>query len=324
MKTSHLLYALLLVGLFGCGGLVQEVSVDNIPSAKLQMVVQSFISPQDTVIAVYVDYPTSILGLYGNGSADRYPYRRPIQEATVDLSDGTKTVRLTRRNLPIPPNNYSSELFYGVDAREFPIIAGRTYTLTASAPGFPSVSARCTVPAPVQPDDIRLDSTVYILGNGRQVDYLAQLRWRDPVGTPAYYHVTGRLNADITQPNFQTDRDTTYQTSQTLSLNSEERYQTDQNRDGQSMVSGNLKGTAYYWPKDAPESRSTTRFANVSLTLTLQRYDENLYRFRDAILRQNRQGDNPFAEPVLITSNIQNGLGCFGAYNGASLTLKIN
>jgi hypothetical protein len=39
------------------------------------------------------------------------------------------------------------------------------------------------------------------------------------------------------------------------------------------------------------------------------------YRYTDAVIRQRENRNNPFAEPVLIPTNIQGGLGCFAAYN---------
>jgi len=38
-----------------------------------------------------------------------------------------------------------------------------------------------------------------------------------------------------------------------------------------------------------------------------------LYRYLQAVGQQNAQSGNPFEEPALIPSNIQNGLGCFGS-----------
>ena len=37
---------------------------------------------------------------------------------------------------------------------------------------------------------------------------------------------------------------------------------------------------------------------------------------------QNFDNNNPFAEPSLISSNINGGLGCFAAYNRSSIVLK--
>jgi hypothetical protein len=57
--------------------------------------------------------------------------------------------------------------------------------------------------------------------------------------------------------------------------------------------------------------------------MTLLATDEPYYRYHDAIQRQDRAGDNPFAEPVLIPTNIQNGLGCFAAFNQSSMTVRV-
>ena len=48
--------------------------------------------------------------------------------------------------------------------------------------------------------------------------------------------------------------------------------------------------------------------------------DQAYYQFQEAVIRQRRSRNNPFAEPVLIPSNIDGGLGCFAGYNNAILT----
>lgn len=46
--------------------------------------------------------------------------------------------------------------------------------------------------------------------------------------------------------------------------------------------------------------------------------DENYYKYHRSL--ETSGNDNPFTEPSLVYTNINNGLGCFAAYNTAVLT----
>jgi hypothetical protein len=59
------------------------------------------------------------------------------------------------------------------------------------------------------------------------------------------------------------------------------------------------------------------------LTYSLLHTDENYYRYHDAVLRQRQSDGNPFAEPVPVPTNINGGLGCFGAYNRRTVIVRL-
>ncbi len=301
----------LTISLFGCGSLVQEVSPDKIPTATAKVVVHSFISPQDTVLAVYVQAPRSVLGTqfvdYGHSSY----YERSVQNAVVKLSDGTTTVQLSVVGGAIP-------LYYGIDARKPPIVAGRTYTLTVSTPYFPPVTAQCTVPVPVKPTEIRLDSTTQAQFDYTGVTYISRLVWQDPPEKVNYYQVSGHTTETSTyntqyQPG-KPKHDTTTTGFSTLFFNRSTLI-SDQNQDGSQLISPKGERTLFSSPDQ--------QYNAVIVTLGLSAVDENYYRYRSAVAQQTSAADNPFAEPVLIPSNIVGGLGCFGALNQASLSLKV-
>jgi hypothetical protein len=315
---------LALCGLGGCGSLVQDVSFDNIPTAQPRLVVQSFISPQDTALAVYVDAPTSILGLYTNDNVGGFGFsnRFPIQNATVEVSDGTRSVRLSPRNAATQPNTISTDLYYGISTRLFPVVAGRTYTLTVSAPGYPPASARCTIPAAVPTTELRIDSTERQQGFGSGRRYTARLGWRDPAGVANYYRVVGSQTFDVRYTIGQgaTRRDTVVkQEATSFPRDGASRLLTDQNRDGQALQSPVFESfTNFYFGPDASGSP-----INLVVRMMLSNCEPAMYRFLEGVERQRNQGDNPFAEPVLIPSNISGGLGCFGGYNQASLSVRM-
>ena len=86
------------------------------------------------------------------------------------------------------------------------------------------------------------------------------------------------------------------------------------------MISGRGRlGISYAWINGQP---LTTRPVG-RLEVYLVNADENYYRYHDAVQRQNRVDGNPFAEPVPIPTNIQGGLGCFGAYTTSTMSMEM-
>ena len=58
---------------------------------------------------------------------------------------------------------------------------------------------------------------------------------------------------------------------------------------------------------------------NYNLWFELSSITSDYYKYLVSAIMQNNAGDNPFAEPVVIKSNIQNGTGIFGAKNSVFL-----
>lgn len=178
-----------LLSLSGCGNLVQEVDPGNIPTAANRLVIHSYISPQDTALIVLVETATSVLG----DKSGSYSQRGPLANAVVELSDGTRSVRL-------PAIGSDFGLYYGINARSLPILAGGTYTLTVNAPNYSTAIARCTVPPLVQPSEIRVDSAAPQRAQQHGTVYSGRLLWQDPAGQPNFYWVTGRTYLTIVGP----------------------------------------------------------------------------------------------------------------------------
>ncbi|XWW46255.1 DUF4249 domain-containing protein [Fibrella sp. USSR17] len=303
--TYYIALSVALLCLMGCGGLVQEVDPGNVPTTTAKLVVHSYISPQDTVLAVLVEAPRAILGQQADYN------RVSISNALVDLSDGTTTIRL--------PYNVKNSL-YRIDPKQLPIIAGRTYVLTVTAPNYPAVTAQCTVPMPVLPSEIWIDSTYQDFFEQRQLVTVSKLVWQDPGGQANYYRVTGLFSRTIrtqyaTSPT-RPARDTTIVQSGSLRFDVTAALASDQGKDGQRFVSPAAYPVSYGYGQQE-------QVLALQYSMTLLNVDVNYYRYHDAAQRQAETGENPFAEPVLIPSNVQNGLGCFGAFNQSSITVRI-
>lgn len=104
-----------------------------------QLVIESFISPQDTLIEVRVMKTAPSVG-----KVDRTVNTRILTDARVELSNGTNTVRLPFGTyITVGKHSVSG---YFLKTSKFPIESGQTYTLRVSVPSGLSAQAQCTVP----------------------------------------------------------------------------------------------------------------------------------------------------------------------------------
>ena len=295
--------------LFSCSSLRNEVdpSLLGIESAKI--VVSSFLSPQDTLLAVKLTRSSTVVG----DSLSLLQTGNNITDATVTLSDGAKLVVLRYNNRRSPRD--SVRPYYSASASLLPIIVGHTYTLSIITANGQRASSTCTIPAAVPLTAMKFDSLTE-QGRNPARRYYVEPRWQDPAGQVNYYQLAGyfryttRLNQSGTFP---------------LSFDDDNRGLTsDVGIDGSLMP---LSSIRVYMTSSTLTGNQQTGFYNQYKTAVvranLMSVDQSFYRFQEAVIRQRRVRNNPFAEPVLIPSNIQGGLGCFAGYNNSTLTLTL-
>ncbi len=295
----------------GCDSLKQEVNPDKLVAEPPKLVVACFISPQDTVLAARVVVSQPVLGIAGSSSAE-------IPNATVTLSDGKRTIQLMYRKGVNGGNGY-----YRADVRQLLIVAGQTYTLTAkTANDRLAVDASCTVPGPVAPGNVLVDSTITTNFGLTRTEYYARLRWLDPAGEVNFYRVAGQNEYSYkiqvrSTPNGPV-RDSLIRAQGSWVFNNGSTT-ADLGRDGKELISSRGRLAMVYNFRNG-EQLSHPRG---KLTAYLLNVDENYYRYHDEVDRQSKVRNNPFAEPVLIQTNIRGGLGCFGAYNKSTLVIDL-
>lgn len=299
----------ILMGLIGsiwigsCTNLRNEVDPSLLGVQPTQLVVSSFLSPQDTILAVKVTRSNTVVG----DSISLLQTGALVTNATVTLSDGSKSVVL-------PYNNRSTgdttrnQTYYSISAKQLPIVVGRTYTLTVVATNGQRASSTCTIPVAVPPTAI----VPYDTGRSGQRPYIL-VNWQDPAGQANYYQINGIFRYILA-----TCKACQNETYNTLSFDDDRRgLFPDAGLDGTLIPSGR----AYLTLNSS--SNSFSQYRTASVTVNLMNVDQNYYQFQEAVIRQRRSRNNPFAEPVLIPSNIQGGLGCFAGYNNATLTLRL-
>lgn len=271
LKIGLILLPILL--LFGCEEMISDVDA---PASPPKLVVTGFITPGMPYTAITVQKSRPLYTTIENYS-EGFP---TVKDAYVTISDGIDSAYLV---YDIESDNYR------VSREELPIVPGRTYSLTVTAPGGFMVEASCTVPVDTPPDIemVRIDTT-----SEYGMQYLhANIRFKDLDSKDNYYGITagivdwpeGQQSPEISEIGFERG----------------EPYVSDKNMENE------------YFPYSTYEFAYTPEQTQ-RLFFTLAVTDIHYYSYHKSLY--NYEGDNPFAEPTKVYTNIKDGLGVFAAY----------
>ncbi len=307
MKT--LLHILLFLFLAACGSLRNEVSPSLLSTEGEKLVVNSYISPQDTILSAKVSRSKPVLG----EQTDALPYDVP--NATVSLTDGNRVVVL---------RYVAEKQWYQAKASLLPIVTGKTYTITVSVPDGRQVTASATVPKPVTIRQGVLDSSYVSNGSRLQKVYSIRFDWQDPPTETNFYEYAAYFTWGSSYP-VNGQAPTPPNAIRPLIFPRENRtgnMVTDDRQDGSRLTSLSAEVGLVEVNGSGANAEAALKALTMGEVLPGARVVMQLlsteplyYRYTDAVLRQRENRNNPFAEPVIIPSNIQGGLGCFAAYN---------
>ena len=305
--------------LASCGPLVETVPEFEPDHNEPKLVVHAYLSPKDTLVRVYVTQSNPMFS-----ETDRPAESAIVTNATVLLADGVKEAALLYD---------STTLSYSVSAYKIGgIRPGATYRLRVSD-NKRSAEAKTTIPpAPPVIVSYRLDTSYGSPGSyyGRKDTTLTvQFTWRDQSGPGGYYRVAGKafLLTDYWEEG-PGGRPVVRRGRATIPLQWDNTFggselQSDVGSDGEIMHSPigrvSLKRPVF-WTENGTEPGRPVEVR--SITLDLLQTDENYYRYHQSAKAQDIAGDNPFAEPVLLYTNVKGGLGIFASYNSFSLDIK--
>ncbi len=294
MRKAAFLFLAMGVLLAACE---KEVVGIKLPGPERQLVVNCLISPDEWYIRVF-----AARSLPGFG--DRNLPDTLVRDAIVALSDGTLTIQLLYDE---SHKAYVYEPWVRSTPR-FTIVPGRSYALRVTTPRGEVATAACTVPAALEvPITVFPDSAWDTYRNGYY--YRMRMSWPDPPGQVNYYRVGGwqekvtSLYQDGTPANMSSSP-VDWEAEETIS---------DAGQDGQRLISP--RGNWRRWPLDSS--------IQLSLHAQLLHVDEHYYKYHRSLRRTIQSQANPFAEPVLIYSNVTGGLGVFAAYTESTVRVKL-
>ncbi len=296
----------------GCTGLRNEVNPGQLGLESAKLVISGFLSPQDTAVAVKVTRSATVVG----DSISLFQTGNNIPDATVTLSEGTRTITLRYNNVLTTD---STQAYYQASTRSFPIRVGRTYKLMVVTANGQQATSSCTIPKPVPLSGIAFDSLTESQGRFQSRRYFVEVLWQDPAAEQNYYQVAGYFRYTTQCASCPVEQSGDFP----VSFNDDNRgLFSDVGTDGTLKISGRAFLTSSLLTAEQPGS-FFSQYKTARVTMNLLSVDQAYYRYQEAIIRQRRSRNNPFAEPVPIPSNIKGGLGCFAGYNNATQTIAL-
>lgn len=285
MKTKRLLLALL--GMSSCTQELHDLSIES----DRKLVIECYLNPASPDIRVLVKQTKPIQGA---GSGDRSP-GPSVKNANVLLSDGKQQIRIP----------FDAEIDqYRFEAVKYKLVAGRSYTLRVSAKGFPETSATCTIPKPMSTLQSRDGKLTYIPSDNKlfKVYKKRTLSWNITQTNATHYYLVGSGEGKLT-PVKLNGRD-----SAVVQLEKTQVVAFLANT-GKSISTPQLD----FLLGQAKKANDPQIISPAPVYTFVYHVDPNYYQFMESVKLQREVGDNPFAEPVPIYTNIKNGLGIFGA-----------
>ncbi|MEJ8802230.1 DUF4249 domain-containing protein [Pontibacter sp. H249] len=298
MKTYHIIPIIILAALAMLTGCEQDA--ENVKPFKVEskLVVHAFISPQDTVVKVHVQKSQPAIGKQMRDE------QLQISNANVTITDGSSTVTLTY------DANHNA---YFTEPDEWPIMAGKTYKLSVTAPGGFSATGSCTVPfaSGIKIQDVNTTFTTESDYYGNEMHkYKLRYNWTDVPDVDNYYRTLAtRL---YWYKDYNGERlegvNPLYMDHGKPGL-----YKDDKAKGG-VIVSDDFH---FY------ESTQAGIEKPYRVHLLLVVADKHYYMHQDAVHKQSQSNGNPFAEPVVMYSNIEGGLGVFAGYNQVERIVEV-
>ena len=261
-------------------------------NTKPELVVTAFISPQDTAFEVRVSKTRPVVGRILTEEEAR------VKDATVRISHGGRSVLLSY---------HAERQRYRARASLLPVMAGQTYTLQVTTPDNYIVTGSCTVPSTegVVIKDLQHAARKERWYDTQDIDqHTFSFSWQDAPGRENYYHVFAEREMEDPQVHTRV---------RFAMTGDEEALFSDEKKDG-LVFSGSR---SYIIFPGQPDPRPADLHLYLAVT------DRAYYRYHQSLEQHQEANGNPFAEPVLVYSNVTGGMGIFAAYNQLKATLRV-
>jgi Domain of unknown function (DUF4249) len=293
MKNA--LYLLVLIGLFlsSCNSFVKEVSLKNLPENKESLVLNAYISPQDTILAARILYSNVV---FGETQVNERIQEKIIDNAKVFINEGSNIIELKFDN---------KQNLYLANTKIFKIKSGKTYQIKVTDSNGQIYSAETTVPQQVE---FKVLTPKKI--NQNEFNYN---NWEVPINLEAQPNTYYRIGVFSRETNLFVDQNG----KQVLGIieTGSDAMQFFKN-ESQKIQTLNEKIKTFFQLENNTNSNSR------KTKMVVFNVDQNYFKYHESI-KKNFQNENPFAEPSLTYSNVNNGYGCFGSYASSEKPFEI-
>ena len=254
----------------------------KLPEEDPKLSVYGFISPEDTITSVVVKKTKPF---YDKKNNDKIEY---ITNAQVKITnEGTEYI------LPFSTQTNS----YYLDSNEIKIIPGEEYFIEISAQDLPVAISSTVIPVNINKTlefiDIRRTS------NTDEIYF--NVKWTDNSEEKNYYRLTGYADYETDSLNYS---DNEYYGGEGGLDDYNIFLYDDADWNGQTKTSDALNCYVHY----------TEETTIIPVHLMLLNIDYHYYQYHKTVRDFDFHSGDPFSEPVIVYSNIQNGAGVFASY----------
>lgn len=277
-KTHNIILLFFTIGFFILTSCRKDAEV-KLPESNPKPVVAGFISPQDSFITIRL---TPSIPLFRKNQTSP---ETEIRDALVKISqDGNSVI--------IP--YFKDSVGYQISSTQFQIMAGKSYSLEIKLSSGEVLMSNTMVPTATVSDFLltaqknRVDSSSF----GIRHEILFNLKWQDPPELDNYYRILiYSLESNFTQAN------------DTIAMVFADEFVADQAKDGQIL--DKTISTSIFSDNLTLMSDKIYLVYLINCNKDYYNYHRDLARFDDL---------NPFTERKINFSNIEGGIGCFGAH----------
>jgi len=266
----------------------------KLPAPEEKLVVVCFINPTDKEVVASVKTSES---QFGQQDTTFSPNFDNVKNATVVLSDGLISTEL----------KYDANFeFYIAKLSSFKIEAGKTYYLVVKTPDGKMVDASTKVPLNkliVQSYDVsvkKVDSTY---------ETNTKLLVNDLPNETNYLAVYPQ---SLIMDNFFSD-------------STEVREDTITSNFWMSYFESDFNSSKANYSFEYTLEVAANKQSNIGIRTYVLNCSIDFYQYNKSLINAANSGfGNPFSQPALVYSNINNGFGCFGAYNPTIVFKRLN
>lgn len=294
-KFIIFLFGLILLGT-ACEDRFEQVVKVDIPAHESRLAVNAIFLNGDDQLSVLVSNSIGILD-------------------TADFQDfNTANVQLLKDGQSLGDFWYDDDNGYYLSELDAPLGSEEAvYQLEVEEGDFPKASAVQTMPGIPVLGDISVEKEGTIDEAGDRVDEVI-IEIADAPGEEAYYAVLAYVSFNGSE---------SYQVN--LYSNNPITLQANRSQLGLTLSDASFDGSTYtlntysynLYPYEGGEGM------DVTLTIVLVNLTRDTYLYVRSLDQYYNAQDNPFAEPVTVHSNIEDGYGIFGLGNSVSKTIAL-
>jgi hypothetical protein len=190
----------------------------------------------------------------------------------------------------------------------------KNYELRVSHPDYPGISGKQRMPSPVKVDSVNYSTRRS--GQFGDITLSVNVYLKDPAGVKNYYEVLAEVESIQLFPVFDNMNnfiryDTILSYNELYDIDSDDPNVVETRNRGLAVSDDVFDGNSYKFVYKGNPSYFNSNNLKYKVRVWVRAITQEYYQFAITSKRSEDSGDNPFAEPVRIFSNMENGIGAF-------------